>query len=522
MPAPFRRLLPYVLLALLAFGLRLLPGARTIDDAYITFRYVRNLLAGEGLVYNPGERVLGTTTPLYALVMAGLAAPLGGARADFPAIALAFNALLDAASCVLLALIGRRLGVGTAGWAAGLAWAIAPYSVTFAIGGLETSLVVLLLVGAWAAYLYPHYLLAALAAGLALLARPDTLLLVAPLALDRLFFDPKRRGVRLSAREFAAFLLPGLAWGAFAWAYYGSPVPQSVAAKADAYLLDPSAALIRFIQHYATPFMEDAWLGAAPAVGIGLFIYSFLYLLAGLRLLRQERAVWPFLLFPWLYAAAFAIANPLIFRWYLTPPLPFYMLFVLVGAQVLIQDIGRVVNTGPTHRLRRMVGPYGKPAGTLLVLLPALLLARSWTLAPDHGPARPAPEMAWIRLELLYAEAAEWLAPRLAAAPGRLAAGDVGALGYFTDARILDTVGLMSPEAAAYYPLPPELIAGAAIAIPPGLIRDEQPRYIVTLEIYVRNGLLKDEEFLAQYELIDVLPTDIYGSEGMLIFERRK
>ncbi len=40
---------------LLALGARLLPGGRTIDDSYITYRYVRNILAGNGFVYNPGE-----------------------------------------------------------------------------------------------------------------------------------------------------------------------------------------------------------------------------------------------------------------------------------------------------------------------------------------------------------------------------------------------------------------------------------------------------------------------------------
>jgi hypothetical protein len=40
---------------LLALGARLLPGARTIDDSYITYRYVQNILAGNGFVYNPGE-----------------------------------------------------------------------------------------------------------------------------------------------------------------------------------------------------------------------------------------------------------------------------------------------------------------------------------------------------------------------------------------------------------------------------------------------------------------------------------
>ena len=51
----------------LALAARMIPGPRTIDDSYITFRYARNLLAGEGFVYNPGVRLMGTTTPLYTL-----------------------------------------------------------------------------------------------------------------------------------------------------------------------------------------------------------------------------------------------------------------------------------------------------------------------------------------------------------------------------------------------------------------------------------------------------------------------
>lgn len=41
----------------------------TFDDAYITFRYVENLVAGDGFVYNKGEHVLGTTTPLFTLLL---------------------------------------------------------------------------------------------------------------------------------------------------------------------------------------------------------------------------------------------------------------------------------------------------------------------------------------------------------------------------------------------------------------------------------------------------------------------
>ena len=61
-------ILPWAIF-LLAVIARLLPGARTIDDSYITYRYARDILAGQGFVFNPGERVLGTTTPLYTALM---------------------------------------------------------------------------------------------------------------------------------------------------------------------------------------------------------------------------------------------------------------------------------------------------------------------------------------------------------------------------------------------------------------------------------------------------------------------
>ncbi len=42
------------------------------DDAFISFRYVRNLIEGHGLVFNPGERVEGYTNFLWVLELAAL------------------------------------------------------------------------------------------------------------------------------------------------------------------------------------------------------------------------------------------------------------------------------------------------------------------------------------------------------------------------------------------------------------------------------------------------------------------
>src|SRR5262249_22655589 len=43
----------------------------TIDDAYISFRYARNLAHGLGLVYNAGERIEGYTNFLWTLILSG-------------------------------------------------------------------------------------------------------------------------------------------------------------------------------------------------------------------------------------------------------------------------------------------------------------------------------------------------------------------------------------------------------------------------------------------------------------------
>ncbi len=508
-----RKIFIPALLVILTFAARLVPGARTIDDSYITFRYARNLLAGNGFVYNAGERVQGTTTPLYTLLIAGLGAGTGGTQAPFPELALAVNTLADAGTALLLYRLGKRLSSPTAGLGSGLAWAVLPYSVTFAIGGLETSVYVLLLVSCGAAFVERRRGLTALLAGLALLTRPDALILLGPLALDRLARAIRRskEDDRLTASEFAA-LLPVLAWYVFATLYFGSPVAHSVQAKLNAYRLAPTEALVRLIQHYATPFMEQNWLGAPASIGLGLLLYPFLYLVGARRAFRAEPRMLALLLYPWLYFAVFAISNPLIFRWYLTPPLPVYMLVILLGAEELISKMvaGR---KAPLPRWLTALPVL------VVVLLPAVVLMREWRLHPDHGADRPAPAMAYIKLELLYRQAAETALPLLSDGQ-TLAAGDVGVLGYFTRTRILDTVGLNSAEALPYYPLD----AGYYVinyAVAPDLIIDQKPDVVIFLEVYGRGGLFADTRFQSSYRLVEKIPTDMYGSDGMLIFARQ-
>ncbi len=510
-----RKVLPLLLVAL-ALTFRILPGSRPVDDSFITYRYARNILSGNGFVYNPGERVMGTTTPLFTFLMVALGALTGGANAPFPYLSMGVNMLADAATCLLLWRLGKRAGSELAGAAAGLVWAIAPFSVTFAIGGMETSLVVFLMTAAVYTFVEKRHTLTGLFAILALLTRPDTILLVGPLFLDRSV--RALRGERVSWREALVFFLPGLAWLAFSTWYFGTPVPHSVTAKLEVYLLDPGSSFTRLLQHYATPFLEYNTLGAPIAVAVGIILYPFLYIVGALKAWRSERRLLVYLVYPWLYLLVFSLPNPLIFRWYMTPPLPPYFLFILIGMEKVLKDIFAFRPRRKADASRPNAAWRTWLPAALVLLIPFTSSLTEWRLHPDHGPDRPAPQMAWFKLEQLYMQASAEIAP-LMDSNTVLAAGDVGVLGFFTPARILDTVGLNSPQSLKYYPIDPSLYANN-YAVPSELILGEKPDWVVLLDVAIRKTAMTDPRIWQAYELYDAIPTDIYDSQNLVILRR--
>jgi hypothetical protein len=96
----------------LAFGVTLRSASLSIngtryfwldDDQMISMRYARNLAHGDGLVWNPGERVEGYTNPGWTLVMAGLhLLPISDAK-----MAVAVKAVSWLLACWILILAER-------------------------------------------------------------------------------------------------------------------------------------------------------------------------------------------------------------------------------------------------------------------------------------------------------------------------------------------------------------------------------------------------------------------------------
>ncbi len=502
-------------IVILALAARALPGPRTIDDAFITFRYSRNIVEGQGFVYNPGSRVLGTTTPLFTVLMAAISAILG-AREDFQWYAIAVSALADAGTAIFLFLLARRLTGNR--WVAallGVLWAIAPMSVTFAVGGMETSVNIFWMVGAVWFFVDGRPIWIGIFAALGLLTRIDAIIWIGLLFAYQLFESwrtgkGKRLVERVPWRTWAAAAITFAPWLIFSLLYFGSPFPRSLTAKSVAYIMPPGSALITFIQRYSTPFFEFDSFGSVGAM-IGSGLYLALSIIGILYAAKRIPRLLPFLIYPWVYLIIFSAANPLIFRWYLAPPMPGLMLGIVTGAWAIIEGVQKA-----TKRL-----PVIPVAIGILALLWGGMSIHAWDVHPDHEPDRPAPNMAWHKIEILYQQVGIELRDKYGVTPETLvASADIGAVGYFSRATIVDTVGLVTPALSSYYPIPQSLLVpGQNYAIPPQLIRDTKPAYLVTMEAFVRLGLEQDPDFKANYQLIEEIPTDFYGT-GMRVYQR--
>jgi arabinofuranosyltransferase len=398
-----------------------------LDDFFITYRYALHLAAGDGLRFNPDEIVFGTTAPGFALLLGVLARITGAA---LPHLGTALTVAALAVVCGLCVRDGAAGGRLPEAAGAGLLISISTFlwihngSEVFAVASL------LMLAGhlGWPAgdpandrYAGRREAAAGALAGLAVWCRPDAVLGVAALGL-LLWLHRRRLPLRFGLSA-AAVVLAGL--GA-ARLWFGHFLPQTLAAKRLQAAWQPAAwpSGTEFWPAFAS-YLGDLALGDAvvPLVVLGAAGCAVAYRRGGgaLRTLLAWAGV---------TVAAYPLLGVAMYSWYGIPI-------------VLALLIGYAFATGwVCRRCWSYLGP-SVAGGTAALVLGAALL---WPLASVTA------RLAWgvveagiqpVRLED-YRRAGAWLAANTP--PGaRVAALEVGTIGFYSGRHVHDLLGLVSP-----------------------------------------------------------------------------
>lgn len=254
------------------------------DDGLIVLRTVRNLLAGNGPVFNAGERVESNTSTLWTYLNYVGALIAGPVQLEYVALALALS--LSVAGVVLVmfgtarlfapGLQGRRALLLPAG---ALVYIAIPPARDFATSGLENGLVL-----AWIGLLWwmmvawsqqprlqrggPVFTAAlAFVAGLSVLVRPE-LALIGGLALVMMLIAARGWMTRLVILV-AGGLFP-VGYQIFRMGYYGLLFPQTALAK-DASGDKWGQGLI-YLANFNQPYA--LWLAALLVIALGVVVVA--------------------------------------------------------------------------------------------------------------------------------------------------------------------------------------------------------------------------------------------------------
>ena len=255
---------------------------RVWEDYYITFRSSKNLATGHGLVFNHGDRLHTFTSPLGVLLPAGASAVTGN-KSDMAALWV-FRVMCMAAlggAAALLVGLSRRLAYPAL--AAVFLTALLctdVKSLDFTINGMETAFMLLFLAYALWAHLSPgprQWLhLGGAWAGL-MWTRPDSFIYIGLLATGCWIFNQPERTGGGRGQQLGLFIKAGLLttalygpWIAWAWWYYGTPVPHTIVAKGAQ--SGDTEALKRFLHGvWQLPWL--IWKGGSSAEGSFLPVY---------------------------------------------------------------------------------------------------------------------------------------------------------------------------------------------------------------------------------------------------------
>jgi len=428
-------------LAVLVSAIGLLLGGRfvaqawpfTVDDTYITLRYARNMAEGIGPTFNMNPpRAEGYTSFLHML-LAVIPHALGMDAVLFVKL---LGVVCTLGAVVITWMLAWRLcdsvGPPIRGFAAGSAvFLLAAFYATavHAVSGMETSLAMLLL-GAFVLAAIPGERAGRLACwrpfalallGLLLgLTRPEANAVVPIVLLWRWYSVGKGRRARFGWASLLLYVVPGAAYFAWRWHYYGLFLP---------------------IPYYAKVFHQQFGVGAGTTLEFLKFLLIRCGLPVGLALLALRRRLMEVFVIAAVWTLLGVLPSPVMdFEWrYCFPAFPLWCAAGAYGFAALLQRVS-------SSRKRRPLAPIA----VCLLLVLYLGLQWAWFLKPAratmlerraYGNSLKNAHIEFGRLLSVFRETQPSIP--------LLAIGDAGSVPYYTHWEVIDIAGLNDPVIGA-------------------------------------------------------------------------
>jgi hypothetical protein len=479
---------PLFLIALFSVWLHLGLYRYAFDDAYIHFRVAEHFVEQGAPYFNSGEAVMASSSPAWTLLLCLLFLVTGSSAS---AVAI-LNGVISALGALAYVVLSRELTRGEL--SRPCCWALAlPFLslIHFSSAGLMETPLALLVLGL-GALLYAR-------------RRDEAFILLALAPFIRLelaaffvlfFLHAFARRKSGGWRRIGFSLLGSAPFIVYELYYFRSLLPGTVGAKAVVYsmgLADVAEFLLQNLVAFAPP-MVHSW-----GLATGLLLLALLTALTIACECRQRRFVREeseilYLLGAGglLIAAVYILSKGLVFPWYVP-------LFAVPFTFALYAAAART----------RLVAAY---IGLLLIIgLPHVMTLGGSALAAAGHPSLYR-YFAQNARALKYLETGERLYERFPEA--RLMSSEIGALGYTFRGRIIDGVGLVSPQALKHHPMkvPEERSFGFIGAIPPGFVEETEPELIVSLDIFIEE--LLRSEVMSRYRLVR---EPVYTDQDLLI-----
>lgn len=403
-----------------------------LEDALVTYRYAENLALGEGLVFNPGEKVLGLASPVLTLLL-GLGGLVLGIE-HIPLISSVLGITAGAIGALAVFALLCATGVGPR-WSALtiIVLGLHPLMLWTTTGGMESPLVLCFMATSLLAVVRERWTSALVLAALLTLTRLDGGIWGLLIALTAVARAGKRSIGPILV--YAAFVG---AWVIFATLYYDSPVPHGLIARRTLEIAYSShRGWLLELHGYAHWFVSNLWLphtyGFARHQVWGWLVCMVLGVLGiARRSPKLQTMIVPAAFIPAIFVV-FYLGHAPTFPWYAAPITWCAVLLGMTGLWELwvLFDL---------YFQRFALPRWVMTAGSLVIVgvIAASLVNRGMVTYRQQRDQQKCEEQ-------LRQVVGQWLGQH--AQPGEsIATEAIGYQGFYSKRRIVDLAGRISPE----------------------------------------------------------------------------